>query len=179
LGEGAAYLILESEEVVKTEKKEVLCELTGFGNACEAFHQTASSPEGTGAVLAMQKALESAKLKPSDIDYINAHGTGTENNDLSEGIAIETVFEHNIPPVSSTKSFTGHTTSAAGAVEAVLSVLAIKNHLIYPNLNFETGMKELHIEPVKKLIKNAKVNHVLSNSFGFGGNDTSLIFSRY
>jgi len=179
LGEGAAYLILESEEVVKAENKEVLCELTGFGNACEAFHQTASSPEGTGAVLAMQKALASANLNPSDIDYINAHGTGTENNDLSEGVAIETVFGSHIPPVSSTKAFTGHTTSAAGAVEAVLSVLAIKNHLIYPNLNFQTAMKELHFLPVKNLITDAKINHVLSNSFGFGGNDTSLIFSRY
>lgn len=178
LGEGAAYLILESEEVVAAENKKILCELTGWGNACEAFHQTASSPEGLGAVLAMEKALKLAGLQPKDIDYINAHGTGTSNNDSSEGKAIEAIFGNRIPPVSSTKSFTGHTTSAAGAVEGVLCILALQNGWLIPNLNFRNKMSDLSFLPVTELQTGVKLNHILSNSFGFGGNDSSLIFSR-
>ncbi|MCK9616559.1 MAG: beta-ketoacyl-[acyl-carrier-protein] synthase family protein [Lentimicrobiaceae bacterium] len=178
LGEGAAYLVLESEEAVKTSGKTILCELSGWGNACEAYHQTASSPEGYGAVLAMQKALAVAGLQPSQISYINAHGTGTQNNDASEGNAIETVFGNNIPPVSSTKSFTGHTTSAAGAVEGVLCILAMNRGWLLPNLNFTHKMENTHFEPVRKLQTNIKFRHILSNSFGFGGNDSCLIFSK-
>ena len=178
LGEGAAYLVLESEKMLEREPRKILCEVKGFGNASDAYHQTASSPDGFGACLAMRKALESAQLKPSDIDYINAHGTGTPNNDLSEGKAIENVFQDMLPLFSSTKAYTGHTLGATGAIEAVLCVLAIQHGLIYPNLNFTTPMKELAIRPVTELITNAKVDHVLSNSFGFGGNNTSLIFSK-
>lgn len=178
LGEGAAFVVLESEDIVRETGKKVFCELTGYGNACEAFHQTASTPEGKGAYLAMKKALDRSGLRTDQIDYVNAHGTGTENNDLSEGRAIETLFGNNIPPVSSTKSFTGHTTSAAGGVEAILSILAIQHNLILPNLNFNQQMKELTFKPLTELIKNAKVDHVMSNSFGFGGNNSALIFSR-
>ncbi|MCX6250630.1 MAG: beta-ketoacyl-[acyl-carrier-protein] synthase family protein [Bacteroidetes bacterium] len=176
LGEGAAFLVLESEDIVKGENKPVLCELTGYANANDAFHQTASSPDGTGAWLAMNGAIAMSKLNPDQIDYINVHGTGTQNNDLSEGIALERVFDH-VPLFSSTKSFTGHTLGAAGGVEAVFSVLAIQHGLIYPNLNFSAPMKELKIQPVRKLRRNEKVKHVLSNSFGFGGNNSTLIFS--
>lgn len=179
LGEGAAFLVLESEDVVKETGKKVLCELTGYGNSCEAFHQTASTPEGKGAYAAMKEALDRSGLKPEQIDYINAHGTGTDNNDLSEGRAIQTLFGDNIPKVSSTKSYTGHTTSAAGGVEAVISVLSIQNNMIFPNLNFKTQMKELNFKPVTELLENVKVDHILSNSFGFGGNNSALIFSRY
>jgi 3-oxoacyl-[acyl-carrier-protein] synthase-1 len=179
LGEGAAFLVLESEELVKKTGKKVLAELTGYGNSCEAFHQTASTPEGKGAYMAMKEALDRSELKPEQIDYINAHGTGTDNNDLSEGRAIETLFGTNPPKVSSTKAYTGHTTSAAGGVEAVLSVLAIQHNMIFPNLNFKTQMKELSFSPVTELLENVKVDHVLSNSFGFGGNNSALIFSRY
>jgi len=178
LGEGAAFLVLESEDLVKESGKKVFCELTGYGNACEAFHQTASTPEGKGAYLAMKKALDRSGLKPEQIDYINAHGTGTENNDISEGRAIQNLFGENPPRVSSTKSFTGHTTSAAGGIEAVLSVLAIQYNMIYPNMNFKQQMKELSYKPVTELLENVKVDHVLSNSFGFGGNNSALIFSR-
>jgi 3-oxoacyl-(acyl-carrier-protein) synthase len=178
LGEGAGFLVLESERYVNRNKKEFLCEVSGYGNACDAFHQTASSPEGIGAGIAMRTALEVAKLKPSDITYINAHGTGTPNNDLSEGKAMETVFENKVPYFSSTKSFTGHTLGAAGGVEAVLSVLSIKHNLIYPNLNYNNPVKELSISPVVELIKDVEVKNVLSNSFGFGGNNTTLIFSK-
>ncbi|OFX88549.1 MAG: beta-ACP synthase [Bacteroidetes bacterium GWF2_33_16] len=178
LGEGAAFVVLESEDLVKETGKKVFCELTGYGNACEAFHQTASTPEGKGAYLAMKKALDRSGLRIDQIDYINAHGTGTENNDISEGRAIETLFGKTPPPVSSTKSFTGHTTSAAGGVEAILSILAIQHNLIYPNMNFQEQMKELSFKPVTHLMENVKVDHVLSNSFGFGGNNSALIFSR-
>jgi 3-oxoacyl-[acyl-carrier-protein] synthase-1 len=179
LGEGAAFLVLESEEMVKKSGKKVLAELTGYGNSCEAFHQTASTPEGKGAYAAMKEAIDRSGLKIKDIDYVNAHGTGTENNDLSEGRAIEKLFGENIPKVSSTKSYTGHTTSAAGGVEAVISVLTLQHHMIFPNLNFKTQMKDLKFKPVTELLENVKVDHVLSNSFGFGGNNSALIFSRY
>src|SRR5690606_15822024 len=118
LGEGAAYLVLESDRLVKERGAQVLAYLRGYGNANDAFHQTASSDDGEGAFLAMQKALETARLRPHDIDYINVHGTATPNNDLSEGRAIQRIFESNIPLFSSTKPFTGHTLAAAGAIEA-------------------------------------------------------------
>jgi len=178
LGEGAAYIVLESEEAVKSGNKLILCELIGWGNSCEAFHQTASSPDGIGAYLAMKTALEMTGLTPEDINYINAHGTGTDNNDIAEGRAIEKLFGHRIPKVSSTKPFTGHTTSAAGSTESIISILAILNQVIWPNLNFKEPMDDLNFTPVAELLKDMNVNCVMSNSFGFGGNDTSLIFRR-
>jgi 3-oxoacyl-(acyl-carrier-protein) synthase len=177
LGEGAGFIILESEKCVNLSKKNPLCELTGYGNACDAFHQTASSPDGNGAKRAIGKALKSANLLPSQIDYINVHGTATPNNDLSEGVAIQTIFGDKVPYFSSTKSLTGHTLGASGGIEAVLCVIAIKNKMIFPSLNFSAPMKELSITPVKELKENIQVKHVLSNSFGFGGNNSSLIFS--
>jgi len=128
----------------------------------------------------MKQALERAQLSPEQIDYINAHGTGTENNDLSEGIAIMRLFGEKIPPVSSTKAFTGHTTSAAGGVEAVISILALQHNFIPTNLNFSERMPELSFIPVNEdnIQYISKINHILSNSFGFGGNDTALIFSK-
>ena len=178
LGEGAAFLVLESEELVKKTGKKVLAELSGYGNSCEAFHQTASTPEGKGAYAAMKEALDRSGLKPEQIDYINAHGTGTDNNDLSEGRAIDKLFGPNLPKISSTKAYTGHTTSAAGGVEAVLSILCIQNNMIFPNLNFKDQMKELSFKPVTELLENVKVDHILSNSFGFAGNNSALVFSR-
>ncbi len=127
----------------------------------------------------MKEALGRSGLKPEQIDYINAHGTGTDNNDLSEGRAIDRLFGPNPPKISSTKAYTGHTTSAAGGVEAVLSVLAIQNNMVFPNLNFKNQMKELNFKPVTELLENVKIDHVLSNSFGFAGNNSALIFSRY
>ncbi|HNW74242.1 MAG: beta-ketoacyl-[acyl-carrier-protein] synthase family protein [Bacteroidales bacterium] len=178
LGEGSAYLVLESEESQKITGNKPICELKGWGNACEAFHQTASSPDGVGAYLAMKKALELSGLKAADIDYINAHGTGTDNNDISEGKAIETLFGNRIPMVSSTKQFTGHTTSAAGSIEAILSILCLEHQVIWPNLNFSEKIDELNFLPVTRLITGEPVCAVMSNSFGFGGNDTSLIFTK-
>ncbi|MCX6249025.1 MAG: beta-ketoacyl-[acyl-carrier-protein] synthase family protein [Bacteroidetes bacterium] len=178
LGEGAAYVVLESEELVKAGNKKVLAELKGYGNANDAYHQTASSPEGTGAYLAMNSALQLSGLNPGDIDYINVHGTGTQNNDLSEGVALQKIFGEKPPPFSSTKSYTGHTLGAAGALEAVISVLSINHGMLFPNLRFETPMKELGITPFTKVIMRADVQNILSNSFGFGGNNSTLIFSK-
>ncbi|MDR6966083.1 3-oxoacyl-[acyl-carrier-protein] synthase-1 [Flavobacterium arsenatis] len=177
LGEAAAFLVLESEEIVQKENRKVLAYVSGFGNANDAFHQTASSENGEGAFLAMQKALKVANLKPSDIDYINAHGTATPNNDLSEGRAILRVFQENVPDFSSTKAFTGHTLAAAAAIEAVYSVLALQHNIVFPNLNFETPMEEFDLVP-QTTLKEKPISHVLSNSFGFGGNCSTVLFSK-
>jgi 3-oxoacyl-(acyl-carrier-protein) synthase len=177
LGEGAAYVVLESESSVLSKNKSPLAELKGFGNANDAFHQTASSPEGTGALNAMRQALDGAHMAPSDIDYINAHGTATENNDLSEGTGIQRLFGESIPFFSSTKPYTGHTLAAAGSIEAVYCLLGLQHQMIWPNLNFVNQMPELSITPVKELMKNVSLKHILSNSFGFGGNTSSLLLA--
>ena len=177
LGEAAAFLVLESDECVKKENKKVLGYVSGFANANDAFHQTASSVDGEGATLAMKKALKVAELKPEEIDYINAHGTATENNDASESEAIRRVFGDHLPNISSTKAYTGHTLAAAAAIEAVYSVLALQNDLVFPNLNFKTPIKETNIVPETEVLQK-EINHVLSNSFGFGGNCSTLIFSK-
>lgn len=176
LGEAAAYLVLESEEAVKAGNKKVLAYLSGFGNANDAYHQTASSENGEGATLAMQKALRVAGLHPEDISYINVHGTATGNNDLSEGRALIHIFGDRVPEFSSTKPFTGHTLAAAGAIEAVYSILSLQHGMIWPNLNFRNPMPEFDLVPVTSLQKK-EIRHVLSNSFGFGGNCSTLIFT--
>lgn len=177
LGEAAAYLVLESDAAVQAENKSILGYIKGYGNANDAHHQTASSEHGDGATLAMEKALGVAAMKPSDIDYINAHGTATGNNDLSEGRAFIRVFGEKVPYFSSTKAYTGHTLAAAGGIEAVYSVLALQNNMIFPNLNFKTPMKEFHLLPQTTLLQQ-ELNTVLSNSLGFGGNCSTLIFSK-
>ncbi|MEX2336685.1 MAG: beta-ketoacyl-[acyl-carrier-protein] synthase family protein [Fulvivirga sp.] len=176
LGEGAAYLVLESERSLKQRKGEPLAMLTGYGNANDAWHQTASSPEGKGALLAMRKALEVAKQPSSAIDYINAHGTGTANNDLSESHALQKFFGNDVPPYSSTKAYTGHTLGAAGAIEAVFSMLSLQHQVAFPTLNLERPMTI--IRPPLTKVTDITINQLLSNSFGFGGNCTSLLFSK-
>ena len=151
LGEGAAYLVMETEEHAKKRGAKILCYFAGGGNACDAYHQTASSPDGEGAYLAMKQALDYANIPVSDIKYVNAHGTGTINNDESEMAALRRFFGEQMPQIESTKSITGHTTSAAGAIEAVICI--------------------------RKMQENPSLRYVMDNSFGFGGNDTSLIFS--
>ncbi|HET8737299.1 MAG TPA: beta-ketoacyl-[acyl-carrier-protein] synthase family protein [Pricia sp.] len=177
LGEAAAYLVLESDAQVQKENKKVLGYFTGYGNANDAYHQTASSEHGDGAVLAMEKALKKSGISPSEIDYVNAHGTATPNNDLSEGRALIRLFDGKVPDFSSTKAFTGHTLAAAGGVEAVYSVLALQNDTIFANLNYKTPMKEFDLVPVTQNTKKP-LRNVLSNSFGFGGNCSTLIFSK-
>ena len=174
LGEGAAYLVLESAESAKRRGIEPQALLSGYGNACDAFHQTASSPDGEGAFRAMKEALELAGLQPADIDYINAHGTGTPNNDVSESQAMMRLFGQ-VPSVSSTKPFTGHTTSASGSIEAVFCILALQHGFLPVNLNWSQAMDN-GIVPVAKPEKRT-LKHVLCNAFGFGGNDSSLLIS--
>jgi 3-oxoacyl-[acyl-carrier-protein] synthase-1 len=177
LGEGAAYLVLESGDQVKASGKKAIAEVLGYGNTNDAFHQTASSPDGGGAYQAMDKALRMADLQPADVSYINAHGTATENNDLSEGLAMQKLFGDTMPRFSSTKPYTGHTLAAAGSIEAVFCMMAMQHQLIFPSINFKTRMNELSISPESELVKNIRLKYILSNSFGFGGNASSILFT--
>ena len=174
LGEGAGYLLLQREADVDS----YFCHLGGFSNRNDAYHQTASSSEGNGAYLAMSEALQMANISPNDVSYINAHGTGTGNNDASESAAFIRLFGENVPPFSSTKGFTGHTLAAAGGIEAVLAVLAIKLGCLYPNLNFKKPIPEYGLTPICKYMDDVLVDCVLTNSFGFGGNCSALLFTR-
>jgi 3-oxoacyl-[acyl-carrier-protein] synthase-1 len=177
LGEGAGYLVLVSERLVDTGKVSPATRLTGYANVCDAFHQTALSPEGKGPYLSMSGALQMAGIKASDVSYINAHGTATINNDASEGNALSRLFENKVPDFSSTKSYTGHTLGASGVIEAIISVLALKNNVVFPNLRFTEPIPGLSLFPVTGL-KHTEVKNVLTNSFGFGGNCSSLVFSK-
>lgn len=180
LGEGAGYVVLVSDALAAEMPvgKAPWCRLSGYANANDAYHQTASSPDGTGNFLAMQGAMEMSGIKPEDISYINLHGTGTQNNDVAEGSAIARLFAPHYPPASSTKSFTGHTLGASGGIEAVFSAWAVKEGIIYPNANFSKQMKELPFAPETRFSSGNKIQHVMSNSFGFGGNCSSLVFSK-
>lgn len=175
LGEGAAYVVLESEEHARERGAEIHAWLAGYGNACDAFHQTASSDNGEGAYRAMKEALEMAHLAPEEIQYVNAHGTGTPNNDLSESVALKRVFGEKMPLVSSTKSFTGHTTSASGGIEAVVCLLAMRHSFVPANIGWKNVMPDGIVPTLGK--EEIRLTNVVNNSFGFGGNDTSLVFS--
>ena len=175
LGEGAAFVVLESEEMARQRNVTIHAYLTGYGNACDAFHQTATSDNGQGAFLAMKDALEMAHLSPEEIDYVNAHGTGTPNNDQTESVALQRVFGDFIPKVSSTKSFTGHTTSASGSIEAVICLLAMNNSFVPANIGWKNPMNNGIIPTMGA--EGCELNHVMCNSFGFGGNDSSIILS--
>jgi 3-oxoacyl-(acyl-carrier-protein) synthase len=177
LGEGAGFVVLVSEKVLNDEKLNSQVFVSGFANTNDAFHQTASSPEGRGSYNAMSQALTLAKLKAADIDYINLHGTGTVNNDQSEGTAVKRMFGENLPKLSSTKSFTGHTLGACGGLEAAFSVMAIEKQCVYPNLRFTQAMPDIGIAPQTEF-ESTSIQHVMSNSFGFGGNCSSIIFSK-
>ena len=174
LGEGAGYLVLQPESSLQ---KTPYCELSGYANTNEAYHQTGSSPEGDGAFLSMSEAIASSDVAPEEIDYINVHGTGTPGNDASEGMALRRIFGKHVPPFSSVKAFIGHTLGASEGIEAVYSVLSIYKGMIYPNLNFTEAMPETELIPETSFREGVSIRHVLSNSFGFGGNDSSLLFS--
>jgi 3-oxoacyl-(acyl-carrier-protein) synthase len=177
LGEGAGYLLMERETDALARGAHIIAILSGWSNANDAYHPTAPSPDGSGAVRTMQGALTMAGLSTADIGYINAHGTATLNNDIAEGKAIEQLWKGAPPPFSSTKPFTGHTLAAAGAIEAIISICCLGEGIIPPNLNFSTPMEELSIQP-SVLSTGVSLRHVMSNSFGFGGNNVSLIFSK-
>lgn len=174
LGEGAAFLILENE--AGAAGKHIYAELTGYCNANDAFHPSSLSDEGDGPFLAMKGALDAAKLKPGDIDFINAHGTGTENNDEVESRAMIRLFDKP-PAFASTKANTGHTLGASGAIEAVYSILSLVHQEVYRNLHFTEAIPVTGLIPVPAY-KKTPIQHVMSNSFGFGGNCSSLVFSK-
>ena len=171
LGEGAAFVVLQKD------KADGKAYIGGYGNKCDAFHQTASSDDGEGAYLAMCEALESSGIDKSQIDYINAHGTGTPNNDPSESVALKRIFGDDMPLVSSTKGFTGHTTSASGSIETVICVLAMQNNFVPVSYGF-SHMDEACIHPFEGDDKQHRMDYVICNSFGFGGNDSSLLLMR-
>lgn len=174
LGEGAGYLVLQAESSLQ---RTPYCELSGYANTNEAYHQTGSSPEGDGAFLSMSEAIASSGISLEEIDYINVHGTGTPGNDASEGMALQRIFGEHVPPFSSVKAFIGHTLGASEGIEAVYSVLSVYKGMTYPNLNFTDAMPETGLIPETTFREGILVRHVLSNSFGFGGNDSSLLFS--
>lgn len=179
LGEGAAFLVLESEESALKRGAQILGVLSGAGNACDAHHQTASSDNGEGACRAMTQALSNAGLLSANIDYVNAHGTGTPNNDASESAALKRVFGAQLPPVSSTKSYTGHTTSASGSIEAAFCLMALWNGFIPVQPEFENPDEQCIIPVSGSEALSVDLHHVMCNAFGFGGNDSSIILSRY
>ena len=175
LGEGAGYIVLQRADM---PARKTYGRLVGFANTNDAHHQTATSHSGDGAFLSMSQALRTAQLSTDAIDYINVHGTGTGNNDASEGAALQRLFGDAVPRFSSTKAFTGHTLAAAGGIEAVFALLALRYDTIWPNLNFRTPMADLPLVPETTLREGCSLQYVMSNSFGFGGNCTTLIFGK-
>ena len=181
MGEGSAVLVLESLEYARARGARILAEMSGYGSTNDAYHISAPSENGSGAALSIRKALEDAALGPTDIHYINAHGTSTPLNDRSETAAIKTVFgEHayNIP-ISSTKSMTGHLLGASGALEAVLSVKTILNSIVPPTINYETPDPDCDLDYVPNAARRVPVQRVMSNSFGFGGHNAAIILSEF
>ena len=181
MGEGAGVLILESLEYAQARGANILCEFSGYGTTDDAHHISAPADDGAGAVGSMSIALANAGLKPEDIGYINAHGTSTYLNDKSETSAIKTVFgelAYKIP-VSSTKSMTGHLLGASGAVEAVFCALTIMDNILPPTMNYETPDPVCDLDYVPNQPRKAEPNHVMSNSFGFGGHNATLVLSRF
>jgi len=181
MAEGAGILMLEDLEKAQQRKATIYAEIIGFGCNADAYHITAPSPNGEGAAKCMQVALNDAGIKPEDIDYINAHGTSTPMNDLSETIAMKTVFKDHIKklPVSSTKSMTGHMLGAAGGVEAIISLLTIRDSIIPPTINYDEPDPECDLDYVPNTARKQDVRIVMSNSFGFGGTNATLIFKRF
>lgn len=181
MGEGAGVLVLEDLDYALARNAKIYAEIVGYGETTDAYHITNPAPEGEGAVKAMRKAIESALIKPSDIEYINAHGTATSVNDATETTAIKRVFGENAYsiPVSSTKGATGHTLGAAGAIEAAISVLSIKNSIVPPTINYENYDPECDLNYVPNEAEKREIKYAMSNSFGFGGHNSVLIFRKY
>ena len=181
MAEGGATLVLEELEHAKARGAKIYAELVGCGLSGDAYHLTAPAPNGEGAVRSMREALRDAGINPEDIDYINAHGTSTELNDINETKAIKTVFgEHAYKvAVSSTKSMTGHLLGAAGAVEAIASIFAIQKQLVPPTINLDEPDPECDLNYTPKVAVSRKIEYVLSNTFGFGGHNATLIFKRF
>lgn len=181
MGEGAAVLVLESLEHAQSRGAPILAEFVGYGSTNDAFHISAPAENGSGSALCMRLALDNAEIEPEDIDYINAHGTGTPLNDKSETAAIKTVFgEHAYQiPVSSTKSMTGHLLGAAGAIEALFAVKAIQDSIMPPTINYELPDPECDLDYIPNEPRQKQVDYVMSNSFGFGGHNATIILKKF
>lgn len=181
IGEGAGVLIMERDEFAKKRGAAIIAGMAGYGLSCDGFHMTAPHPEGEGAVKCMSDALKMANLSETDIDYINAHGTGTPHNDKAETIAIKRVFkEHAYKiPCSSTKSMIGHLMGAASAVESIVCCLALRHGVVPPTIHYETPDPDCDLDYVPNTARELKVKHMVNNSFAFGGNNATTIFSKY
>ena len=181
MGEGAGILILESLEHAQARGAKILCELTGYGTSDDAYHVSAPAENGAGAALSMQYALDDSELAPEDIGYINAHGTSTQLNDKSETAAIKTVFGERAYriPISSTKSMTGHLLGASGAVEAVVCAKVFQENILPATINYETPDPECDLDYVPNQTRRVSPEHIMSNSFGFGGHNATLVLSRF
>jgi 3-oxoacyl-[acyl-carrier-protein] synthase II len=179
MGEGAGIMVLESEEHAKARGAEILGVVAGMGDTCDAYHITAPRPDGSGVAAAMKEALREAKLNPEDIGYFNAHGTSTKLNDAGECKALHVVFGEETPPTSSTKSMIGHLLGAAGGVEAVICILAMRDGILPPNINYDTPDPECQLNLVANTAIEKKVSAVMSNSLGFGGHNASIILTKY
>jgi len=181
MGEGGAVMILEELEHARKRGAKIYAEMIGYGYTGDAYHMAAPDPDGDGAARCMQMALRDARLSPEEVDYINAHGTSTELNDITETVAIKRVFgdyAHKVP-VSSTKSVTGHLLGAAGSTEAIFSCLTIRDKIIPPTINYETPDPRCDLDYVPNAAREADVRVVLSNAFGFGGTNATLAFKRH
>ncbi len=181
MGEGAAILILEEMEFARRRGARIYAELCGYGASADAYHVTAPAPGGEGAVRCMRAALADARVNPEDVEYVNAHGTSTPYNDLYETMAIRTVFGEHAKKlmVSSTKSMTGHLLGAAGAIESMFSVLAIRDGVVPPTINYTTPDPECDLDYVPNTTRKKDIRYALSNSFGFGGTNSCLLFGRF
>ncbi len=181
IGEGSGILVLEELEHARERGARIIGEVIGYGLSGDAYHVSAPEPDGVGAIACMQGAILCAGIKPEAVDYINAHGTSTKLNDLSENNAIKAVFGDHARKlaISSTKSMTGHLLGGAGGIEAIYALLAIKHGIIPPTINYETPDPECDLDYVPNVARKAKLVTAMSNSFGFGGTNASLIFKAY
>lgn len=181
LGEGSGVIILETLEHALNRGAHIYAEISGYGSTCDAYHITAPDPVGAGAARAMKLAIEDAEMNPGDISYINAHGTSTSKGDIGETLAIKNVFGEDAKKVavSSTKSMTGHLLGAAGGIEAVASILAVKNDIVPPTINLENPDPECDLDYVPNKARKMTVNAAMSNSFGFGGHNAVVLFKKY
>lgn len=181
MGEGAGVLVLEELEYALNRNAKIYAELVGYGESTDAYHMTTPAPEGVGQVYAINNALKSANITPKDIDYINAHGTATYANDMTETKAIKKVFGERAYtiPISSIKGAVGHTLGAAGGIEAAVSVLAIKNGRLPPTINYENRDSDCDLNYIPNTAIKKEINYAMSNSFGFGGHNSILIFKKY
>lgn len=179
VSEGSAFLVLEELNRALARGAEIYGEIKGYGLGVDAFHITAPSPDAAGAIKSINEALKNSNLNPTDIDYINAHGTGTSINDKIEAKALLSIFKDKVPPVSSIKSMIGHSLGAAAAIEAVACLLMIKNNIAAPTANFETFDEECPVDCIPNVAREMEINNIISNSFAFGGNNSCLVISRF